>query len=134
MIFVDANYIVALVSTRDQHHARAKTLSLETDGTPLVTTEAVLLEVGNALARRHKAYAVAVIENAKSSKDIQLVRLGPELFDRGLELYSSHRDKAWGLVDCISFVVMRDFGVTEALTHDEHFIQAGFRALLREGP
>jgi predicted nucleic acid-binding protein len=112
----------------------AKALARETAGTQLITTDAVLLEIGNALARRHKAYAVAVIENAKQSKDIRLVRLSPELFDRGLDLYSSHRDKAWGLVDCISFVVMRDFGVTEALTHDEHFIQAGFRALLREGP
>jgi uncharacterized protein len=133
MIFVDSNYIVARISTRDQHHARAKALARETAGTQLITTDAVLLEIGNALARRHKAYAVAVIENAKRSKDIQLVRLSPELFDRGLDLYSSHRDKAWGLVDCISFVVMRDFGVTEALTHDEHFVQAGFRALLRDG-
>jgi uncharacterized protein len=132
MIFVDSNYIVALISTRDQHHKQANALSVEVAGTPLITTEPVLLEIGNALARNHKAFAVAVIEKAKQSKDIQLVRLSRGLFDRGLDLYSTHHDKEWGLVDCISFVVMRDFGVTDALTHDIHFAQAGFRALMRE--
>lgn len=38
-------------------------------------------------------------------------------------------DKQWGLVDCISFVVMRERGIDEALTADHHFVQAGFRAL-----
>ncbi|MFM5956954.1 MAG: PIN domain-containing protein, partial [Dolichospermum sp.] len=40
-------------------------------------------------------------------------------------------DKEWGLVDCISFIVMQDRGITDALTADTHFQQAGFRALLR---
>jgi predicted nucleic acid-binding protein len=90
------------------------------------------LEIGNALAGRYKSEAVRIIEDARDGDDIRLVRLTPELFDRGLELYKSHRDKEWGLIDCIPFVVMRDFGVTDALTHDIHFVQAGFRALLRE--
>jgi predicted nucleic acid-binding protein len=75
---------------------------------------------------------VDVIEKAKNSSGIQLVRLSAELFDRGLDVFRSHQDKQWGLVDCISFVVMRDFGVTDALTHDVHFEQAGFRALMRD--
>jgi len=41
-------------------------------------------------------------------------------------------DKEWGMTDCISFIVMEDHGLTDALTADEHFQQAGFRALLRE--
>jgi len=51
----------------------------------------------------------------------------------GLELYARRPDKSWSLTDCISFVVMTDRGLTEALTGDHHFEQAGFRALLREG-
>lgn len=47
-------------------------------------------------------------------------------------MYSRHTDKTWGLVDCISFVAMQERGITEALTADRHFVQAGFRALLLE--
>lgn len=47
-------------------------------------------------------------------------------------MYSLHTDKTWGLVDCISFVVMQERGITDALTADRHFQQAGFRALLLE--
>jgi uncharacterized protein len=42
----------------------------------------------------------------------------------------SRRDKEWSLTDCISFVVMKERGLTEALTADHHFEQAGFKALL----
>jgi hypothetical protein len=54
-----------------------------------------------------------------------------ELFDRGVALYESRPDKEWSLTDCISFVVMADHGITEALTGDRHFEQAGFVALLK---
>ena len=56
-----------------------------------------------------------------------------DTFARGFDLYARRPDKSWSLTDCISFVVMTDRGLTEALTGDHHFEQAGFRALLREG-
>ena len=58
----------------------------------------------------------------------------PRLFAAGLDLYRNRPDKAWSLTDCISFVVMRERSITEALAYDRHFEQAGFRALLREEP
>ena len=48
-----------------------------------------------------------------------------------MDLYDSRNDKQWSLTDCISFVVMQDYEITDALTGDHHFEQAGFRALLR---
>ena len=54
-----------------------------------------------------------------------------ELYQRAFALYCQRMDKEWGLTDCISFVVMRERGLTEALSADKHFEQAGFRALLR---
>jgi uncharacterized protein len=56
---------------------------------------------------------------------------GQELFDQGVELYAARTDKQWSLTDCISFVVMRQYRVTEALTGDRHFEQAGFTAMLK---
>ena len=102
------------------------------DNTPLLTTEPVILEIGNGLARSNKPQAVQIITNFLRDPQVEVVRLTPELFDAGFALYQSHTDKQWGLVDCISFVVMRQRNVYEALTFDGHFAQAGFRALLRD--
>ena len=54
-----------------------------------------------------------------------------DLFKEGLKLYSSRPDKGWSLTDCLSFVVMKERGILDALTSDHHFNQAGFHALLR---
>jgi uncharacterized protein len=56
------------------------------------------------------------------------------LLDAGIALYSQRTDKLWGITDCISFVVMQRHQITEALTTDHHFEQAGFIALLRQNP
>ena len=53
-----------------------------------------------------------------------------KLFRKGFELYKSYKDKSWGLIDCISFVVMREMEITDVLTFDKHFEQAGFNALV----
>lgn len=132
--FIDTLYIIALINRRDQYHEQADELAVLYDGQPLLTTDAILLEVGNAMARAFKPEAAAVIESFLTSDDITVVRLTPELFDRAFALYKSHQDKEWGLVDCISFIVMQDVGATDALTFDRHFAQVGFRALMRERP
>ena len=54
------------------------------------------------------------------------------LLKRAVEYYRLHADKPWGLTDCISFVVMRDQGLTIAVTADNDYQQAGFRALMLE--
>lgn len=133
--FVDTMFVLSLINTRDQYHYQASLLADQYENMPLLTTDAVLLEIGNALARAYKPQAVTVIEDFLSSSDVEIVRLTPELFDRGWSLYKQYQDKAWGLVDCISFVIMRERAVYDALTFDQHFVQAGFRALMREvGP
>ena len=52
------------------------------------------------------------------------------LFRRAVDLYRNRPDKKWGLTDCMSFVVMQQENLTDVLTADEHFTQAGFRALM----
>ncbi len=73
-----------------------------------------------------------MLNGFESDPNIEIISLNDSLYDEAFELFSSRTDKEWGLVDCISFVVMRERGITEALTADEHFEQAGFRALLRK--
>jgi len=129
-LFIDTLFVIALINQRDQYHQQATELADKYDGYPLTTTDAVLLEVGNALARNFKQATVDVIEQFFVSDDVEIIRLDPQLFEQAFALYKAYQDKAWGLVDCISFVVMREAGITQALTFDRHFEQAGFQALL----
>jgi predicted nucleic acid-binding protein len=130
--FVDAGYWIALVNVRDEFHARARALASALRG-PLVTTDAVLLEVGDALARlATRRFAVTLLQEIDAAHGIEVIPLNRSLYHRAFDLYAARLDKEWGLTDCISFVVMRDRGIPEALAADRHFVQAGFRALLRE--
>lgn len=130
-IFVDTLFIVALINQRDAYHAKALEIADLYESASLLTTDAVLLEVGNALARNFKSQAIEVIDDFLSSAEVEIVRLTPQIFGRAYSLYKQYEDKEWGLVDCISFVVMRDASVDSALTFDQHFVQAGFQALMR---
>jgi len=131
-IFIDTGYILALINTSDAYHERASAIASEIVGR-FVITEAVLTEIGNTLSRlRWRSASVATIEDLRSDPDIEVVSISPELFDRAVKLYSSRTDKEWGLTDCISFIVMQDLEIIDALTTDDHFRQAGFKALLIE--
>ncbi len=128
--FVDTGYGVALVHRRDQLHERARALSAGLR-TPLVTTEAVLIEVGNSLARASlRALAVALVTSLRANPNVEIVSVTPELFTRAFALYAARPDKDWGLTDCVSFVVMQERGITDALAADQHVVQAGYLALL----
>ena len=134
-IFLDASYAIALASQRDRHHPRAAALAaqLKTARTRLITTRAVLLEIGNALAKqRFRPAAMQLLAALETDPSIEIVALSAELYAQALHLFCERPDKEWGLTDCLSFVVMQTRGLSEALTADEHFRQVGFRALLRE--
>ena len=133
--FLDTSYTIALTIEKDQFHKRAVDLSFKLSETnsEIITTQAILLEIGNALAKKkYRLSAVNILQQLESDTRTAIVGLTPELHDRAFELFSSRMDKEWSLVDCISFVVMHERKISKALTTDEHFIQAGFRALLRE--
>jgi uncharacterized protein len=65
---------------------------------------------------------------------MQQVTIVPQtslLFAKAVQRYLQMSDKGWSLTECASFVIMEEGKLTAALTHDRHFDQAGFRALLR---
>jgi predicted nucleic acid-binding protein len=133
-VFLDTAYAIALATPKDPHHSQAVKLAidLERQQTRLVTTRAVALEIGNALSKlRHRPRGVELLEFLEKDPRVDIVPLSEELYQRGIELFRQRHDKEWSLVDCVSFVVMRDRQLRDSLTTDEHFDQAGFRALLR---
>lgn len=132
--FIDTSFLIALASSADQHHGRAGQLldQIQIDDVRLVTTSAVLLELGAALSRAaYRAGAMTTIRELQSDARVEIINVNDELFEQGLALFESRQDKEWSLTDCVSFVVMAQLGLNQALTADAHFEQAGFVALMR---
>lgn len=135
IVFLDSAYAIALSTPGDQFHERAIQIAdqMEAAGTRLVTTRAILLEIGNALSRlRYRSAAVRLLEALETDPGVEVVPLTDDLYTRALDLFRQRPDKEWGLIDCVSFVVMQERGIVQGLTTDEHFQQMGFRALLRD--
>ena len=132
--FADTNYWVGLVNKRDQYHARAQAWARVLSGV-VVTTEAVLIETGNSLSKPPlRAEWLALHHQIRTRSGFRIMPLTDPLLARGWDRYASRADKAWSVTDCISFVVMGDHGLLEALTADDHFRQAGFVPLLQSDP
>ncbi|QDT71113.1 tRNA(fMet)-specific endonuclease VapC [Lacipirellula limnantheis] len=134
-VFVDASFLVATYNRRDYFHR----IALEFDVSLLSareiwTTDAVLLEVTATLSQpSHRAAAIQVWRQFHGgSERCRAVEASTETLAEAMEIYRSRGDKAWSLTDCLSFIVMEREGLNEALTSDQHFQQAGYRALLLE--
>ena len=133
-LFLDTSFAVALSSEADQNHSRAWRISIaiEALNCRILTTRAVLLEIGNALSRlRYRASVIELLASLHIDPQLTILPLSDDLYEKAFELFSSRPDKEWGMVDCVSFVVMEQRGLTKALTADLHFEQAGFQALLK---
>jgi len=134
-VFLDTAYAIALASSKDLFHKRAIELAdqIEKEHTRIVTTRAVLLEIGNALSKqRYRDAAIRLLNALEADPRIEIIPFSEQLYGQALLLYRERPDKEWGLTDCASFVTMQNHDITESLTTDEHFQQAGFRALMRE--
>ncbi len=74
------------------------------------------------------------LETLPSLPEFRIEPFGVDLYRRGLKLYGDRPDKEWSLTDCISFVVMSERHLVDALTRDHHFKQAGFIPLFANSP
>ncbi|HUN82115.1 MAG TPA: PIN domain-containing protein [Phycisphaerae bacterium] len=128
--FADTFYYLALLSKSDVAHERAINLATS-QRLRTVTTDWIITEVGDALSGigTRKQFG-PFVEKLRESPHVTIVPFSRELLDEGIRRYVKRNDKDWPLTDCISFIVMEQRGLVEALTGDHHFAQAGFRLLL----
>ena len=133
-IFLDTSYVIALTSKKDIYAHIAYRLSSEVKKVKEVWThEGILLEIADWLAKYDRNLALNWCERILSeATNIRLQKMNTSLIREGLKFYKKYADKTMGLTDCISFVVMKEQAIAEALTSDRHFQQIGFTALLLE--
>jgi uncharacterized protein len=130
-VFADTFYFLALLNPKDVAHERAATFTLTFAG-EMTTTAWVLTELADALNHpANRTKFLATLDRLQNSTQGHIVPPDAALFAEGIELFKSRPYKEWSLTDCISFVVMAREGISEALTGDRHFEQAGFAALLK---
>jgi predicted nucleic acid-binding protein len=130
-VFADTWFFLAILNPADPNHARALNTS-RTVRNHRVTTDWVLVEVGDALSRMgNRDVFIRFYDWIQQRPGITIVPATRKLLEDGISLCRYRRDKNWSLTDCISFVVMEDEQIGDALTGDKHFEQAGFNALLK---
>jgi predicted nucleic acid-binding protein len=133
-IFIDTAGWIALIYRHDDYHQQAKHIYAGLGHVKRMTTDAVLVESCNMFGKVPlRPFAIALMEKIRKAKNLgvlEVVHVTETLIDRGCELFQRRPDKDWSMTDCISFVVMRDKGITKAFTTDHHFEQAGFEKLL----
>lgn len=133
-VFADTSYFLALLGPADQYHSQALAWSRALRR-PLLTTEYVVLEVGNSLLRgADRPLFVEFFARLRADRRTELVPASADWLNAGADLFAARPDQTWSLTDCISFAVMAGRKLTDALTADRHFEQAGFRALLLHPP
>ncbi len=132
-VFVDTAALVAQINKRDNLHIQAVSINqqLVLKGKKLVTSMCVIDETVTELTGRvPHPNIVGYIEDIFSSQIFVALHVTKHHEKTAWNLYKERQDKLWGFTDCISFVIMKEHGITEAFTSDHHFVQAGFTKLL----
>ncbi len=129
-VFLDTGYAIALELSSDQNHRAALKHWRSALNSPplLVTTSYVFDEIVTFFnSRGHHAKAIEVGNRLLNSPSVRLVHVDEGLFQAGWNYFQKHKDKEYSLTDCISFIVMEEFEISEAFAFDRHFVQAGFK-------
>jgi hypothetical protein len=130
-VFADTFALIAWLNPRDAAHAVVAAYLDRFTGR-LLTTEWVLMELADALsAPEARSTAVAFLKAVRADPLFDVVGYAPTVYQAGFDLFATRPDKGWSLTDCISFGVMTARRLSDALTADHHFEQAGFRAIFK---
>ena len=135
-VFADACYWIALLNPKDLLHEAAKRVSRELGPCRIVTSEMVLVELLNGLSGfgdEKRKVAAQTVNSLESNPNVEIVPQTSMQFRSAVVRYASRLDKEWGATDCASFLLMEEKGMSEVLTADNHFKQAGFTILLETG-
>ena len=134
-VFADAGYWIAIYDPRDALHQKAIQVTRELGPVRIVTSEMVLVEFLNYASKGGELVRAQAVDAERKLRDNPNVDIKPQTgqqFRAAADRYASRPDQRWSITDCASFLIMEEREITEALAYDLDFVQAGFRALLRD--
>lgn len=134
-IFADSGYLVAMYDTRDNLHQKAREVTAQLSPFRVVTSEMVLVEFLNYVSKGGELVRRRAIDAERGMRTNPNFHIEPQtsrLFRAAADRYANRLDQRWSVTDCASFLIMEERRIIEALAYDIDFVQAGFRALLRE--
>lgn len=134
-VFGDTGYWIAISRRADGLHQRARLVAQQIGDVRIVTSEMVLIEYLNEMSKhgeQQRRMAVETVNDLRYDDNVEIVPATSQQFWEAVQYYDSHRDQRWSLVDCVSFMIMGEKKIQNALAHDRDFWSAGFRPLLRE--
>ncbi len=132
VVFADTGYWQAILNPQDQLHEKAIAISKNLGKMRQLTTEMILDELLAALSQLPvRTLAIRGVDAIRSNPNVEVVPQTSIQFMDAFALYKKMADKEWSLTDCASFEIMKARNISDALAYDQHFIQAGFNALLR---
>ncbi len=133
-VFADTSYWIALLNPRDGLHDKARSASAQFSSATIITSEMILVELLNSFSETDsgsRGAAAKLAEVLRATARVRVIPQTPEQFETALQRYKRADDKNWSITDCASFQIMERERISSALTHDKHFLQAGFDTLLR---
>ena len=134
-VFADSGYWIAILDPSDELHQRAQLVTGQLGSRRIATSEMVLVEFLNAMSKfgeHDRRLAVGTVTGIRNDSTVEMVPQSSQRFAAAIRHYSERPDQQWSLTDCASFLIMEERGIREALAYDRDFVQAGYRALLRD--
>jgi predicted nucleic acid-binding protein len=128
-MFADTSFFVAFYNKKDKNHLQARDVIRNTSIFFIISDYIFDEFLTVLLARGHKILSAEAGENILKDKNICLLRIDSEIFQKAWEIYRNFKDKKWSFTDCTSYVLMKNLSVDTALSFDEHFKQFGFKIL-----
>jgi|SRR5579871_1335157 len=129
-MFLDTSGLLSHQYDSEQAHAKALDL-FEASGEKLTHNYILAEFIALVTARRlHRQKAITFVENLSLHPLVEVIWVDEALHNRALALLKARQDKTYSLADAVSFVLMKERSITQALTNDHHFEQEGFQCLL----
>jgi predicted nucleic acid-binding protein len=132
-LFIDTSGLFAFLVKKEARHERVSAIIKKAlkEGCRLVTTDYIIDESATLLKVRGYGHVTAnLFDGILSSRACRIEWMDREAFEKTKSLFLKFNDHQWSFTDCFSFICMRRAGITDALTNDMHFREAGFTPLL----
>lgn len=134
-VFADSGYWIARTCPNDALHQKANLVAGQLGSRRIVTSEMVLVEFLNYMSKlgsQNRRLAVETVQDLYDNPRVEIVPVNSQQLWAAVDLYAGRPNLRWSLVDCISFMIMQEKRIRDALAYDHDFRQAGYRALLRD--